>query len=76
MAIAAEDNVTHTRLCPPSPPPAHMCDTAPQRPRDGIPTLPTKQVACLQADCRAVDSHRHSGLYLLQLKCQHRCQST
>jgi hypothetical protein len=37
-------------------------DTAPlQRPRVGITTLPTKQVACLQADCRVVDCRRHSG---------------
>jgi hypothetical protein len=61
MAIAAEDNVTHTPLRPPSPPPAHMYDTASQRPRVGIPTLPTKQVSCRQADCRVVDCRCHSG---------------
>jgi hypothetical protein len=61
MAIAAENNVTHTPLPPPSPPPAHMYDTAPQRPCVGIPKLPTKQVACLQADYRVVDCRHHSG---------------
>jgi hypothetical protein len=59
MVIGAEDNVTHTPLRPSSPPPAHMYDTAPQRPRVGTPTLPTKQVACLQADCHVVDCRRH-----------------
>jgi hypothetical protein len=33
MVIGAEGNVTHTPLRPPSPPPAHMHDTAPQWPR-------------------------------------------
>jgi hypothetical protein len=61
MAIGSENNGTHTPTCPPSAPPALMYDTAPQRPRVGIPTLPTKQVACLQADYRVVDSRRHSG---------------
>jgi hypothetical protein len=61
MSIAYEDNVTHTPLRPPSSPPAHIYDTAPQRPCIGIATLPTKQVACLQADCRVVDCHRHSS---------------
>jgi hypothetical protein len=59
MAIGAEDNVTHTPLRPPSSPPAHMYDTVPQRPHVGTPTLPTKQVACLQADCYVVDCRHH-----------------
>jgi hypothetical protein len=59
MIIGAEGNVTHTPLRPPSPPQAHMYDTAPQRPHVGTPTLPTKQVACLQADCHVVDHRRH-----------------
>jgi hypothetical protein len=59
MVIGAEGNVTHTPLRPPSPPPAHMYDTAPQRPHVGTPTLPTKQAACLQADCHVVNCRRY-----------------
>jgi hypothetical protein len=59
IAIGAEGNVTHTPLRPPSPPPTHMYDTSPQRTIIGTPTIPTKQAACLQADCRVVDYHRH-----------------
>jgi hypothetical protein len=55
MAISAEGNVTHTPPRPPNPRPAHMYDTAPQRPNVGTPTLPPKQAACLQADCCVVD---------------------
>jgi hypothetical protein len=59
MVIGAEVNVTHTPLRPPSPPPIHMYDNAPQRPHVGTPELPTKQAACLQADCRVVDCRCH-----------------
>jgi hypothetical protein len=77
MAIGAEDNVKHTPLRPPSPPPAHMYDTAPQWPRVGTPTLPTKQVACLQADCRVVDCRHHFICPPIKTPArQHECQST
>jgi hypothetical protein len=59
MVIGAEGNVTHTPPRPPNPPPAHMYDTAPQRPHVGAPTLPPKQAACLKADCCVVDCRRH-----------------
>jgi hypothetical protein len=58
MVIGADGNVTHTPLRPPSPPPAHIYDTVPQRPHVVTPTLPTKHVACLQADCHVVDCRR------------------
>jgi hypothetical protein len=61
MVIAAEYKITYTPLRPLSPPQAHMYDTAPQRPRVGIPTLPTEQVAFLQDDYRVVDCRRQSA---------------